>query len=84
MTSKKSILTNAGCNAINAYFSTNPNDAYAISFSEITATMKAYPDITLEKQMITALYETWSYNISDKGNVIFYDKSEKLIIILTK
>jgi heat shock protein HslJ len=82
--SKESMHANAGCNAINACFSTDPNDAFAISFSKIVATMKACPDMTLEKQVTTALYETQSYNISGKGDILFYDKSEKLIMILTK
>jgi heat shock protein HslJ len=82
--SKESIHANAGCNAINACFSTDPNDAYAISFFKIVVTMKACPNMMLEKQMINALYETQSYNLSGKGDVIFYDKSGKLIMILTK
>ncbi|KAA6310350.1 hypothetical protein EZS27_038333, partial [termite gut metagenome] len=72
--SKKSIHANAGCNAIHAYFFTDPDDAYTVSFSKIAATMKACPNMMLEKQVINALYETQSYNISGKGDVIFYDK----------
>ncbi|KAA6335411.1 hypothetical protein EZS27_016352 [termite gut metagenome] len=82
--SKESIHVNAGCNAINAHFFTDPDDAYAISFSKMATTMKACPDMGLEKQVINALHETQSYNMSGKGDIIFYDKSEKLIMILTK
>jgi heat shock protein HslJ len=82
--SKDSIHAHAGCNAINACFSTDPDDVYAISFSKIVAIMEDCPDRTLEQPLITGLYETRSYNISGKGDVIFYDKSQKLIMILTK
>ncbi|KAA6311213.1 hypothetical protein EZS27_037616, partial [termite gut metagenome] len=83
-TTKKSIHANAGCNEINAILSTDENDAYAISFSKIAATMKACPDMTLERQVITALHETQSYNVSGKGDVVLYNKDGKLTMVLTK
>lgn len=80
----RTVHGNVGCNSVNGKIVTGDDDAYAISFPVLAATMKACPDMSTEAKVMAALNEIDSFNVSSEGNIVLYDKYGKLSMVLEK
>lgn len=80
----KRIHANAGCNGINGGFVTDDNNSAAISFPQLMSTMKACPDMDLERRLSKSLREVKSFGKLANGNIGLYDANKALIVVLKK
>ncbi|NDW11803.1 META domain-containing protein [Bacteroides sp. 214] len=81
---KKSISGNAGCNGFNGRFVTNEQNAQAISFPAVAATMKACLDMTVERLVLNGLNEVASFDASNNNRISFLDKEGKTVLVLER
>lgn len=83
-TAKRSIHGNSGCNMINGGFTTDTNNARAISFPAVAATMMACPDMTLERKVMDALNEVKTYNVLTDKSAGLYNENGNMVLLLAK
>lgn len=80
---EKTVHGNTGCNYFNGVLHLDPNSPNSISFSQMAVTMRACPNQEVERLMLVALEEAYSYSLS--GNSLkLLDSSKKTVITLRR
>lgn len=80
------IFGTAGCNSINGAIKQDEEgqDAKALSFGPIAATMMMCPDMEVERAVLGALDKVKSFDILPDGKVALYDADKKELMVLVK
>lgn len=83
-TASRRIHGNAGCNMINGSYTLDENNANAIAFPAVAATMMACPDMQIERRVLDGLNNAKSYRVLSDGSVELYNESGVTLMKLSK